>query len=54
MKIWEGLGENKLVIECRYKVFILELILVLVIECLNLGDKLLEVGKVEEVIVCFV
>ncbi|MBS9772891.1 tetratricopeptide repeat protein [Trichodesmium erythraeum] len=52
--MWEGLGENKLVIECRYKALILEPTSVSATECLNLGDKLLEVGKVEEAIACFV
>ncbi|MGK7921732.1 MAG: tetratricopeptide repeat protein [Trichodesmium sp.] len=52
-KIWECLGKEQLVTECRYQALILEPTLATATEWLNLGDKLLELGKVEEAIACY-
>ncbi|MGD1698623.1 tetratricopeptide repeat protein [Dapis sp. BLCC M229] len=52
-KIWECLGKDKLVIECTYQALILEPTLATATEWLNLGDKLLKLGKLEEAIACY-
>ncbi|NEQ36417.1 MAG: tetratricopeptide repeat protein, partial [Okeania sp. SIO3I5] len=52
-KIWRSLGKERLVTECSYQALILEPKLATGIEWLNLGDKLLELGKVEEAIACY-
>ncbi len=52
-KIWESLGKEQLVIECTYQALILEPTLATAREWLNLGDKLLELGKQEEAIACY-
>lgn len=53
MKVCECIEKEELVIEYIYKVFILELELVIVIEYLNIGKKLLELNKIEVVIKCY-
>ena len=52
-KIWQYLGKEQLVTECRYQVLILEPTSVSGAEYLSLGDKLLELGKVPEGITCY-
>ena len=52
-KIWQCLGKEQLVIKCRYQALILEPTLATATEWLNLGDKLLELSKVEEAIACY-
>ena len=52
-KIWQCLGKEQLVTECRYQALILEPTSVSGAEYLSLGDKLLELGKVPEGITCY-
>ncbi|MDJ0519017.1 MAG: tetratricopeptide repeat protein [Trichodesmium sp. MO_231.B1] len=52
-KIWQCLGKEQLVTECRYQALILEPKLATAKEWLNLGDKLLELGQQEKAIACY-
>ncbi|OZH51386.1 hypothetical protein AFK68_31440 [Hydrocoleum sp. CS-953] len=52
-KICQCLGKEHLVTEYRYQALILEPTLATAKESLNLGNKLLELGKLEEAIACY-
>ncbi len=52
-KIWQRLGKHELATEYSYKALSLEPTSASATECLSLGNKLLELGKVEEAIACY-
>ncbi|MGB3514021.1 MAG: tetratricopeptide repeat protein [Microcoleaceae cyanobacterium] len=52
-KIWQRLGKDQLVTECSYQAVILEPTSATATQYLSLGNKLLELGKLEEAIACY-
>ncbi|NEO52948.1 MAG: DUF563 domain-containing protein [Okeania sp. SIO3B5] len=52
-RVWQSLGKEQLSVECSYQAVILEPTSATAKEYFDLGNKLLELGKLEEAIACY-